>query len=146
MKLYDYFVPECVVELEGRARSEVLREMVHHLAESPDIVDARAFHRAVVEREKLVSTGIGFGIAIPHAKIPGIRRFLVGLGRSRHGIDYPSIDDRPVRIVVMIGGPDGKQSEYLKLLASVQRFLKDEKDAILEAEDIEAIRERILAF
>ena len=132
-----------VIDLSGRKRDEVLREMVSILAENDSIPDMKAFYRAILERERLVSTGIGFGIAIPHAKIPGIRDFSIALGRSAEGVDYPSLDDTPVQIVVMIGGPDGEQIAYLKLLASVQRFLKNERDAILEATNPESIRELI---
>ena len=131
MKLGDYLEADAILDLRATERMEALRELVDVLSRNPAVPDARALYRAILEREKLVSTGIGFGIAIPHAKIPGIRRFVLGVGRSALGIDYPSLDDRPVHIIVMIAGPDGQQGTYLKLLARVQRFLKDEREGIL---------------
>lgn len=144
MSVAENLVEGGVVDLAGTTRGAVLREMVRVIAGSERIPDPRAFYRALLEREKLVSTGIGFGIAIPHAKVPGIRGFCVALGRSKVGVVYPSLDDRPVHIVVMIAGPDGRQASYLKLLAAVQRFLKNECEAILAAGGPEEVR-RILA-
>jgi PTS system nitrogen regulatory IIA component len=139
--LASLLVPDGVVELAGKNRTEVLREMVGVLARSPDIEDPDALHQAIVERERLVSTGIGFGIAIPHAKIPEVRDFHLAVGTSHSGVIYPSIDDSLVRIVLMIAGPDGEQSRYLKILARVQRFLKNERDRILAAQSPEEIRD-----
>lgn len=139
MKLADYLAPGAVLELSATARNEALREVVEALAEHPAIPSMTAFYRAILERENLVSTGIGFGIAIPHAKIPGIQRFVIGIGRSINGIDYPSIDDSPVHIIVMIGGPEGEQGTYLKLLSTLQKFLKHERDAIIAAPSTAAI-------
>jgi len=136
-----HLVSNGVVELAGKTRAEVLREMADILGRSPAVEDADALYNAVLEREKIVSTGIGFGIAIPHAKIAQVRDFCIAIGISRTGVLYPSIDDSLVRILVMIGGPEADQGRYLKLLAKVQRFLKEERDRILRAPDADHVRE-----
>ena len=79
MKLGDYLEADAILDLRATERMEALRELVDVLSRNPAVPDARALYRAILEREKLVSTGIGFGIAIPHAKIPGIRRFFLPL-------------------------------------------------------------------
>lgn len=140
MGLSRYLVEGGTIEIESRDRNHALRELVAVLAKSPHIPSEAAFYRSILEREKLISTGIGFGIAIPHAKTPDIGDFCFAIGRSRDGLEYPSIDDEPVHVLVMIGGPDDGQSAYLKLLASIQRFLKKEREAILAAPTAEDIR------
>ncbi len=72
-----------------------------------------------------MSTGIGLGIAIPHAKIPSVRDFVVALGKSPNGIEFSSLDGNPVHFVVMIAGPDRQQERYLQLLARITLKLKD---------------------
>ena len=146
MTLASNLVPEGFVRVVGKTRNEVLREMVGVLAHSPHVTNADALFEAILEREKLVSTGIGFGIAIPHAKIPEVTQFCLGIGVSRSGVIYPSIDDSPVRILVMIAGPEGEQGRYLKLLARIQRFLKNERDRILAAKDREQVQELLAAY
>ena len=72
-----------------------------------------------------MSTGIGLGIAIPHAKIPSVRDFVVGFAKVDQGIDFNSLDAKPVHFIVMIAGPDNQQERYLQLLARITLKLKD---------------------
>ena len=83
------------------------------------------FLDALIKREELMSTGFGFGIAYPHAKITGIDDFFITIGISHAGIDWKSFDAQPARLIFMIGGPEGQQELYLKLLAALSTFLKN---------------------
>ena len=74
-----------------------------------------------------MSTGIGGGIAIPHVRIPEVRYASVGVGISREGIDYGSLDNKPVHIMVLFATPQGADKEYLSLLAQVMAALKNRK-------------------
>ena len=77
---------------------------------------------------------MGYGIAVPHAKLPDVPDFALALGYSEQGIDYPSdMDDKPVKLVCMIIGTSGQQERYLRILSMVMRFLKSEKGKIISA-------------
>jgi mannitol/fructose-specific phosphotransferase system IIA component (Ntr-type) len=124
IRLADYLAPERVIDLRSRSKDAALLELVETLRGTPDLRDVDAVLQAVSERERVLSTGIGLGVAVPHAKIAGVPDFLLAYGRSREGIDFGSIDDRPVHHVVMIVGPQDRQPRYLQFLASVTLTLK----------------------
>ncbi len=122
--LKDHLDPSRVRDLAARTKEEALAEMVEVVGTSDAVGDAGALLKAVREREQLLSTGIGLGIAIPHARISSVRRFVVGVGRHPTGIEFGAIDGRPVNIVVLIAGPQDAQKPYLELLAQLSRRLK----------------------
>ncbi len=122
--LRDHLKPEQVVDLDATTKDEALREMVSAAAESDAVSDEEALLEAVRAREKILSTGIGLGIAIPHARIDAVDQFVVAVGRHARGIDFESIDQRPVHIVVLIAGPSDSQKPYLELLAQLSKRLK----------------------
>lgn len=124
IQIAQYLAPERVVDLRSRTKDAALMEIVQTLRSSHEVKDVETVLQAVLEREKALSTGIGLGVAVPHAKIPGVPEFLLAYGRSREGIDFSSIDDRPVHHVVLIVGPQDRQPRYLQFLASVTLTLK----------------------
>ena len=124
-----------IVWLASQTKEDALRTMIEAIATSIDIPSIGDVHRAILERESLVSTGLGNGLAIPHAKLPDIADFTVGLGIHQTGLEFDSIDDSPVHILVMILGPNSKQELYLQVLSRVTHFLKDNRDRLLELED-----------
>lgn len=124
IELRDHLNPKQVVELRARTKDSVLEEMVAAVATSPSVTDESALLQAVREREALLSTGIGLGIAIPHARIASVERFVVGVGRCAQGVEFGSIDGKPVTIVVLIAGPQDAQKPYLELLAQISKRLK----------------------
>jgi len=117
--------PERVILLDATTKEEALRRLAAVVATSPDVTDGAKLLAAIHEREKIMSTGIGLGIAIPHAKIPSVRDFVVGFAKIDQGIDFNSLDGKPVHFVVMIAGPDHQQERYLQLLARITLKLKD---------------------
>jgi len=122
--LKDHLHPKYVVEIQARHKDAILEEIVGAVSGSPDVKDLKALLGAVREREALLSTGIGLGIAIPHARIPGVSRFVVAVGRCAQGVEFGSIDGKPVTIVVLIAGPQDAQKPYLELLAQISKRLK----------------------
>jgi mannitol/fructose-specific phosphotransferase system IIA component (Ntr-type) len=116
-----------VGDLRGTTKDQVLAEMVELVRTSDAVDDPKALLSAVRERERVLSTGIGLGIAIPHAKIPGVTRFVVAVGRLASGIEFDAIDGRPVHLVVLIAGPQDAQDRYLRLLARLSGRLKQEE-------------------
>ncbi|MEE9391491.1 MAG: PTS sugar transporter subunit IIA [Planctomycetota bacterium] len=123
-----------IVKLECRSKNEALQSLLDVLASSGAIPQRIEAERAILSREVLMSTGIGYGIAVPHAKLPDVPEFAVALAYSNDGIEYSSVvDDQPVKLICMIIGCSGQQDRYLKILAMIMRFLKSEKGKILSA-------------
>ena len=117
--------PERVILLDATTKEEALRRLAAVVATSPEVSDGTKLLAALHEREKIMSTGIGLGIAIPHAKIPSVKDFVVGFAKVDQGIDFNSLDAKPVHFIVMIAGPDNQQERYLQLLARITLKLKD---------------------
>lgn len=115
--------------------------MVERLASSAQLDNVEEIHQAILERERLLSTGFGLGLAIPHAKLKAIREFAVGLGIHRDGLPFDSLDEKPVHVLVMILGPDSQQEEYLKVLSRVTAFLKDNRERLVSLDSAEAVYE-----
>ncbi|MFO0934052.1 MAG: PTS sugar transporter subunit IIA [Planctomycetota bacterium] len=124
--LKDHLDAARVRDLTGTTKDAVLAEMVELVSSSDAVTDAPSLLAAVRERERVLSTGIGLGIAIPHAKIPGVTRFVVAVGRHAPGIEFDAIDGKPVHIVVLIAGPQDAQDRYLRLLARLSGRLRQE--------------------
>ncbi len=126
MHISRYMDHKLVVFSHALTRDEVLRQLVHHVYLAGKLDDEEAFYRAIIERERIVSTGIGMGVAIPHAKLPSYDQFFIVLGILQKPVDWLSLDGVPVRLVFMIGGPDDKQTEYLQILSQLTQTIKDE--------------------
>ena len=122
-----YLDKDLVVFLDEKSQEEAISCLVDTLAKAGRLQDAGKFHTAILEREKIVSTGIGIGVAIPHAKIKGCSDFFIAIGVQREqGIEWNALDGSLVRLVFMIGGPDNKQTEYLNILSALTQAIKDE--------------------
>jgi mannitol/fructose-specific phosphotransferase system IIA component (Ntr-type) len=97
--------------------------------------EAETVLNALREREEVTSTGIGNGVAIPHAKVEGLQRISIAFARSAAGVDFQSLDDAPVHLFFVVVAPPGSVSDYLKTLAAISALLKKEKNrtALLKA-------------
>lgn len=138
MKLSDYLTVEHVIILNGSTKSQAMSEMVAAADDFSEKVGQEELLKAVWEREKMMSTGIGQGLGIPHVRLTGLTDAAVAVGVSRDGIaDYESLDNKPVHIIVLIAAPQGRHEIYIRLLARVANVLKqdDVRMAIIEAED-----------
>lgn len=135
MHRLEEILPEArIIELGAGAKIPALQELLDVLTRTGAVSERVAVEEAILSREVLMSTGVGYGIAVPHAKLGTVDDFALALGISRAGIPYSSvIDEQPVKVVCMIVGPSGRQDDYLKILRMVMRFLKSEKGKILSA-------------
>jgi nitrogen PTS system EIIA component len=120
-------LPErCVsTSLDAPSKAEVLRQLAALYAHSDLAIDPASISEVLEERERLASTGVGSGVAIPHGRlgdIPGVR---LVLGTHHAGVDFDAVDGRPVHILVGVLAPDGQASQHLKVLARVSRLLRD---------------------
>jgi nitrogen PTS system EIIA component len=147
MRLGDVLRESClVVDLKGTTREGVIREMTGVLQKEGLIGDANLAARVVLEREKLGSTGIGEGVAIPHGKMKGIDTILCSFGRSAQGINFQSVDKKPVHIFFLLLAPENAAGLHLKMLSRISRILRDPsfRKRIMEEGSVKEIYRDIL--
>lgn len=139
------------LELRARNKEAAVTELVRLLADSGRLDGLNGVEHYVAEvmgREKISSTGIGSGIAIPHILIPGVNAIMMAVGRSVKGVPFDSVDGKPAHLIFLIIGPQGRNNEYLKILSKLSRYLNDRGffDALMKlkdpAEAVELVKER----
>ncbi|MBY9066282.1 PTS sugar transporter subunit IIA [Hyphomonas sp. WL0036] len=108
---------------EATSRKQAIHVLCEALSEATRI-GARTIEDAVMERERLGSTGVGEGVAIPHARLAGLSAPVGGFLRLAHGVDFEAIDDRPCDLIFMLLAPDGAGADHLRALAQVSRFFR----------------------
>ena len=112
-----------LLDLAASSPEEVIEKMVAHISRSPRILDAEAVRQAVLEREAMAGTGIGEGIAIPHAKTDKVSDIFCAIAVTREPVDFGSADGQPVRIVFLLVGIETRVGNYLKLLSRARRLM-----------------------
>jgi len=127
VKISDYLDSRLVVFSDANTRDEAIRELVEVIHRTGRLKDKNAFYEAIIGREKIVSTGIGMGAAIPHAKLTAYNDFFITIGILKKGVDWDALDGAPVRVIFLIGGPDDKPTEYLQILSGLTLAIKDER-------------------
>src|SRR5882724_2682485 len=126
LKILDFLSAEAITaELAATSKKEVLEELVGLLAKDGKVKDAKSTVDVLIEREKLGSTGIGQGIAIPHAKTDQAKEVIAAFGLSRRGVQFDSLDGEPVYIFFLLVAPPDAAGLHLKALARISRLLKD---------------------
>ena len=125
LKITDFLSPEnCMASLASSEKEEALREMTAHVRIGGGPVEVETVYNALIEREKLGSTGIGEEVAIPHAKIKGLPPLVGAFARSEKGIEYHSVDDKPVKWIFLLLASDNSTGSHLKALARISRLMK----------------------
>ena len=125
MTLADLIAPEAVLpSLNAKDKKQLLAELSAHASEISGLQDRDIFH-ALLQRERLGSTGLGQGVAIPHGKMPGLNRIVGLFARLAEPIDFDAADSEPVAIVVLLLAPEGAGADHLKALARISRLLRD---------------------
>ena len=136
-------VDHVVLELQSDRKWDAIGELIAVLDGDEAIDDLEQLRADVIRRERESSTGIGSGVAIPHAHEDGIRREVLAVGISRAGIEFEAIDGEPVHIVALLATPKKHQKRRMELLAALSRLLqnKDVRTSLLDARDGEAVIE-----
>ena len=137
MKILDTLKEGAIVaELSATDKTGVLDELTACLAETSGI-SQEAMVRVLLERERLGSTGIGGGIAIPHGKLKSLQSLLMGFGRSRKGVEFDAMDGRPTHLFFLLLAPEDSTGGHLKMLARISRLLKNDvfKERLMNAAD-----------
>lgn len=123
----NYLDERLVLFLNANSRDEALDQMVGILEKEGKLKNPKIFHDAILERERIVSTGIGLGVAIPHAKLQGYDDFFIAIGiQVKKGIEWNALDGAPVHLIFMIGGPENEQTKYLRILSLLTAAIKNE--------------------
>jgi PTS system nitrogen regulatory IIA component len=136
-----YLDREGILIIDAANRDDVIDKMIDRAESGHHLVDKDLFYQGILNREQVVSTGIGMGVALPHAKNSHIDHFFIIVAILKKGVDWSALDGAPVRIVFMIGGPDDKQTEYLRVLSSITEVIKDEglRKKMISAQNPESI-------
>jgi PTS system nitrogen regulatory IIA component len=126
MKLLDILPKESIIsELRGHSKREVLEELTDALLRHKPQLDRAQVVEVLLERERLGSTGIGDGIAIPHGKIKDLDQLALSFGRSTTGVDFESMDGKPAHFFFLLVAPENCAGIHLRALAKIARFLKN---------------------
>jgi nitrogen PTS system EIIA component len=137
MKILDILSSPDLIEpaLSGPTKGDVVRELAEHLAAQHHEVDKEKLIDVLWERERLGSTAIGDGIAIPHGKLPSLKGVIGAFARHPVGVDFDSLDGGPTHLFFLLVAPEDSVGQHLKALARVSRLLKDKvfRDHLLTA-------------
>ena len=131
----DFTKAKFIKVLESTDKFRAIEELAPVFKGSDICNDIDNLIRALKEREEIMSTGIGFGIAIPHAKIDSVNEMAFAIGISKEGIDFDSMDGEPIHLVIMVVAGERQHKEYLRLLSNIMSILKkdDVKQRIIDS-------------
>ena len=130
-----------ILDLDVNDKDEALHRMIDVLAASGKVSDVEQLRRVIIEREKLMSTGIGHGVALPHGKTNVVETSLAALATLRVPIDFDSLDDKPVSIIIMLVGTEGNVGVHLRLLSRISRMVGSDafRSSLLAAKSVDDV-------
>jgi nitrogen PTS system EIIA component len=146
MKIVDVLKKECVIpNLHSKTKPEVIKEISERVASQYPNINTERLIEILLEREKLCSTAVDAGVAIPHGKLSGLSNIITAFGRSLEGIDFESLDGKPTHLFILLIAPENSAGAHLKLLARISRIFKDPdfRSRIMEARSQDEIHEII---
>ncbi len=146
MNLQDLLTADVIkIPLESEEKYQLIEEMVNMLHDSGRIANRDLVLNAVFERERVMSTGMGDGVAIPHAKTEGVKELIAAFGITKQEIDFQAIDGKPVRIVFLLVGPTDQTGPHLKALSRISRLMhrKEFRDRLALSRSAEEVVEAI---
>jgi fructose PTS system EIIBC or EIIC component len=144
MKVTDILKKDFIIsELKGKEKEQVINELIDLFKNDKRVNDIEKVRTAVLEREKIMSTGVGKGFAIPHGKTDAINEIIAAFGKTNSAIEYQALDNKPVNLVFLLVGKDNLVSTHIKLLSRISRMMnKDEfREGLLKASSSEEIFE-----
>ncbi len=140
MKIQDLLQKSSIlIDLKSTEKDQVLRQTAKFMASLYGLDNGEQISRLILERESDMSTGIGYGIAIPHARITGIDRVYMVAARSVNGIEFGAIDDQPVHVIFMLVSPANTSTEHTQILSSLSSIMayEDVREKLFSAETVE---------
>jgi len=142
VQISNYIKKDRVVDLKGTTKGEILAELVSVLARSmASTIDPVELLRAILQREARISTGVGVGVAIPHARLVSAKDFAIAVGRCKSGVFYESFDEGPVYLVFLILSPTQEYGQYLNVHAKIALLMSNEefRNKLIQAKDAQEI-------
>jgi fructose-specific phosphotransferase system IIA component len=128
MKITDILTEELVVaQLPGKTKNDIIDGLLDRLAASPRVLDKEKVRAAIMDREKIMSTGVGNGFAIPHGKTDAVTDIVAAFAVTAEPIEYQSLDEKPVRLVFLLVGKDNLVGPHIKLLSRISRLMNKEE-------------------
>ncbi|MCU0411105.1 MAG: PTS sugar transporter subunit IIA [Bacteroidetes bacterium] len=137
MKITDILTEQSVrTGLEGSSKTDIINAMIDLAGSQKAVQNKERMRQAILEREKIMSTGVGSGFAIPHGKTDAVSDIVAAFAVTAQPIDYQSLDDQPVRLVFLLVGRDNMVGPHIKLLSRISRLMNKEdfRKRLLEAE------------
>jgi fructose-specific phosphotransferase system IIA component len=127
MKLTDLITEKTIIpEFKSKNKTDIINELIDLFKDDPRVKNLEKVRETVLEREKIMSTGVGKNFAIPHGKTDAVNDVICAFGRSTEPIEYQSLDDQPVHIVFLIVGQDNQVSLHIKLLSRISRMMTND--------------------
>lgn len=124
MKVSELLKSEFIIsDLKGESKEEIINELIDLFKNDPRVEDIEKVRSAVLDREKVMSTGVGKGFAIPHGKTNAVKEIVGAFGKIKDGIDYEALDGNPVNLVFLLVGKDNLISTHIKLLSRISRLM-----------------------
>jgi len=142
MKVHELLDPKYILtEFKSSKKDDVINELVDLLDGNKCVIDIEEVRKCIFDREKIMSTGVGKGFAIPHGKTNSITDILAAFGRTKKPIDYDSLDGEPVQLVFLLVGKDNLVGKHIKLLSRISRLMNNEefRKKLINAESKETI-------
>ena len=127
MKICEKLTKDKIIpELKGNTKEEVINELIDLLKGDENVKDLEKIRTAVLEREKIMSTGVGKGFAIPHAKTDSVKDIIAGFGKTSKELDFQSLDGQPVNLVFLLIGKENNVGPHIKLLSRISRMMNND--------------------
>lgn len=142
MKVSELLKPEFIVpNLKGETKDDVINELIDLFKSDPRVEDIEKVKTAVLDREKVMSTGVGKGFAIPHGKTNAVKEIIGAFGKVKEGIEYDALDGNPVQLIFLLVGKDNLISTHIKLLSRISRLMNkdDFRHRLTEANSADEI-------
>ena len=138
-----------ILDLKARNKKETIKKVSAPLKKAEEIIDFDLFLKDIFAREELKTTGIGKGVAIPHARTDAVKDFVMVFARATEGVEFDSLDGKPVKLIFLIGTPKKKKlNDHLKILARLTRFSQEKsfRNSLLNASSSKEIIEKFRKF
>jgi len=136
MKISELINGKIIPELKGSTKEELINELINLFKSDKNVNDIEGVRKAVLEREKIMSTGVGKGFAIPHAKTDSVNEIIAGFGKLKNPVDFNSLDKEPVNLIMLLVAKESQVGPHIKLLSRISRMVNNDdfRSALIKAE------------
>jgi len=142
MKVFDFLCQKAIaLDLQSRDKKGAITELVDLLYKEKKVKDSAKAINAIIEREKLGTTGVGQGVAIPHGRTDSVNELVGAFGISKHGVEFEALDGEPVHLIFLLLSPVESAGHHLRALARVSKLFKDKffRQALLDAKSVDEV-------